>query len=92
MLNENASEYSLLETIYNVLFYSLLEYTHELSMLCHVKYRNCNFKQIEKIEILSRLPNGKNKIALNIICQIKYTMPYSTLFWSIYTNSVCSLR
>ena len=21
----------------------------------------------------------------------KYTMPYSTLFWSIFTNSVCSL-
>ena len=31
------------------------------------------------------------KIALNIICQRKYTMPYSTLFWSIYTISICSL-
>ena len=31
------------------------------------------------------------EIALNIMCQKKYTMLYSTLFWSIYTNSVCSL-
>ena len=30
-------------------------------------------------------------MALNIVCLKKYTMPYSTLFWSIYTNSVCSL-
>ena len=33
----------------------------------------------------------KKKIALNKICQKKHTMTYSTLFWSIYTNSVCSL-
>ena len=48
MLNENASEYSLLEKIYNALFYSVLEYIHQLSMLTHVKYRNPIFKRIEK--------------------------------------------
>ena len=34
-------------------------------------------------------PSVKNKIPLNIICLTKYTMPYSTLFWSIYTKSIC---
>ena len=61
-------------------------------MLSHVKYRNSNFTRIEKIQELPRHPNVKNKIALNIISHKKYTMPYSTLFWSIYTNSLCSLK
>ena len=60
-------------------------------MLTHAKYRNSNFTRIEKIQVLPRHPNVKNKIALNIISQKKYTMPYSTLFWSIYTNSIGSL-
>ena len=42
-LKENASEYSLLEKIYNALFYSILDYIHQLSILSHVKYRNSNF-------------------------------------------------
>ena len=46
-------------------------------MLYHVKYRNSIFKRIEK--------------NLNIICHKKYTMPYSTVFRSMYNNSVCSL-
>ena len=37
MLKENGSEYSLLDKIYNALFYSLLEYIHQISMLSHVK-------------------------------------------------------
>ena len=41
-LNENGSEFSLLEKIYNALFYSVFEYTHQLRMLSHVKYRNSN--------------------------------------------------
>ena len=48
MLKENGSEYSLLEKLYNDLFYSVLEYIHQLSMLSYVKYSNCIFKQIEK--------------------------------------------
>ena len=60
-------------------------------MLSHVKYRNSNFTRIEKIQVLPRQTNVKNKIALIIISQKKYTMPYSTLFWSIYTNSICYL-
>ena len=43
-LKESGSEYSLLEKIYNALFYSVLQYRHPLSMLPHVKYRNSNFK------------------------------------------------
>ena len=31
-------------------------------------------------------------MALNIVCYKKYTMPNSTLFWSVYTNSVCTLK
>ena len=68
-LKENGSQYSLLEKIYNALFYSVLEYIHQLSMLSHVKHVNSNFTRIEKIWIISRHPNVKNKIALNIICQ-----------------------
>ena len=49
MLKENGSEYSLLEKIYNALIYSVLKYIHQLSMFSHVKYRNSNFMQIEKI-------------------------------------------
>ena len=45
---QNCSEYNLSEKIYNALFYSFLEYIHQLSMLSHVKYRNPNFMQIEK--------------------------------------------
>ena len=48
-LRENGSEYSLLEKIYNALFYFVLEYILQLSMLSHVKYRNSNFIRIEKI-------------------------------------------
>ena len=48
MLKENGSEYSLLEKIYNALFYSSLEYIHQLNMLSHVKYRNCNLTRIDK--------------------------------------------
>ena len=47
MLKENVSEYSMLEEIYNALFYSVLEYIHQLRMFSHVKYRNSNFMQIE---------------------------------------------
>ena len=50
-------------------------------MLSHVKYGNFNFTWIEKIEILSRHPNVKNKIALNIICQKKI---YNALFFSVF--------
>ena len=33
---------------YNALFYYFLEYIQQLSMLFQVKYRNSNFKWIEK--------------------------------------------
>ena len=91
MLKENCSLYSLSEEIHNDLFYSVLEYIHQLNILSHVKYRNSLLRNWKKIEILSRHPNLKNKIYLNIICQKKYTMPYSTLLWIIYTNFICSL-
>ena len=40
--------------------------------------------------MLSRQPNVKNRIALNIIYQKKYTMPYSTLF-GVYTPTPYAL-
>ena len=46
-LKENGSEYTVLEEIYNALFYSVLEYIHQLSMLSHVKYGNSNFTWIK---------------------------------------------
>ena len=42
-LKKNCSEYNLSEKIYNALFYSILEYINQLSMLSHEKYRNSNF-------------------------------------------------
>ena len=43
VFKENGSEYSLLDKIYNALFYSFLEYINQLSMLSHVNQRNSNF-------------------------------------------------
>ena len=48
-VKENGSAYTLLEKIDNALFYSVLEYIHQLHILSHVKYRNSKFKGIEKI-------------------------------------------
>ena len=48
MLKKNGSEYNLSEKIYNALFYCVLEYTNQLHMLAHEKYRNSIFKRIEK--------------------------------------------
>ena len=48
MLKENVSEYSPLDKIYNALFYCVLEYIHQPSMLSHVKERNSIFKRIKK--------------------------------------------
>ena len=82
MLKENGSKYSLLEKIDNALFYYVLVYINELTMLSSVKCRNSNFTRIKKIKILSRQLNVKNKMAMNIICHKKYTMPCSTLICS----------
>ena len=46
---QNSSEYNLSEKIYNALFYFVLEYIHQLSMLSHVKYRNSYFTRMEEI-------------------------------------------
>ena len=48
MLKENGSKYSLLEKIDNALFYSVLEYIHQGSMLSRVKYRNSILMRIKK--------------------------------------------
>ena len=54
MLKQNFSEYNVSEKICNALFYSVLEYIHQLSMLSHVKYGNSNFTRIEKyLKIIS---------------------------------------
>ena len=90
-LKENGSEYSVLENIYNALFYSFVEYIHQLSMLSHVKYRDSNFTRIEKIEILSRHTSVKNKISLNIICQKKiYNAPFYSVLEYIHQLSMLS--
>ena len=47
-LKDNGSEYTLLEKIYNAVFYFVLGYIHQLSMLSHVKCVNSNFTRIEK--------------------------------------------
>ena len=63
-LKENDSQYSPLEKIYNALFYSVLEYIHQLSMLSHVKYRNNNFTRIEKSKYNLGTPMLKTKLPL----------------------------
>ena len=45
---QNLSEYNLSDKIDIALFYSVLGYIHQLSMLSYEKYRNSNFMQIEK--------------------------------------------
>ena len=47
MLKTNCSEYNLSEKVYNARFYFILEYTHQLNMLSHVKYGNSTFMRIE---------------------------------------------
>ena len=47
-LKQNYSEYNLSENIPNALFYSVLEYIHQIYALSHVKYRNSNFTRTEK--------------------------------------------
>ena len=59
-------------------------------MLSHVKYRNYIFKRIEKNLNIIRHPNVKSKISLNIMCQKKYTIPFSTLFL-VYTPTQYAL-
>ena len=49
MLNEIDSEYSLLQKIYNALFYSVSEYIHHLRVHSPIKFRNSNFTGIENI-------------------------------------------
>ena len=61
MLKAKLSEYNVSEKIYNTLFYSVLEYIHQLNMLSHVKYRNSNFTSIEKYLNISRCPKVKGK-------------------------------
>ena len=90
MLKENGSEYSLLEKIYNSLFYSVLKYIHQLSMLSNVKYRNSYITQIKEISILSCNPNDKNKIGLNIICHKNIQSPILLCF-VVYTPTQYAL-
>ena len=66
--------------MYNAVFHSVLDYIHQPSMLSHVKYRNSNFTRIEKIQILSRHANVKNKIALNILSE----KIYNALFYFVF--------
>ena len=61
MLKQNCSEYNLSKNLYNALFYSVLKYIHQLHMLSHVKYKNCNFTQIKTNLIISRRPKVKRK-------------------------------
>ena len=46
-VKKNGSKYSLLDKIYNALFYFVLHHIKQLSMLSHVKYRNSNFMRID---------------------------------------------
>ena len=48
-IKEIGSECCLLEKIYNALFYTVLEYIHQLGILSHVKYGNYNFSRNDKI-------------------------------------------
>ena len=68
MLKQNCSEYNVSEKIYNDLFYSFLEYIHQLNMLSHAKYRNSNFMRIEKNLNNIYVPQSSKKMSLNIIC------------------------
>ena len=62
MLKENGSKYSLLEKIDNALFYFVLEYIHQVSMLSHVKYRNSNFTRLKKAKYYQGTPMLKTKL------------------------------
>ena len=46
---QNCSKINVYKKIYNALFYSVLEYIHQLNMLSHVKHRNFYFTRIENI-------------------------------------------
>ena len=61
MKKQNFSEYNVSEKIYNAIFYSVLEYIHQLNMLSHVKYDNSNFTPIENNLIIYRRPKVKRK-------------------------------
>ena len=78
-LKENGSEYTLLGKIYNALFYSVLEYIHQIHMLSHVKYRNSLFKQIKKSKIYLGAPKLKeNDSEYSLLKKV-----YNALFHSV---------
>ena len=62
MLKAKLPKYYLSEKIYNALYYSVLDYIHQLSMLSHVKYQNSKYTRIEKnLIIISRRTKVKRK-------------------------------
>ena len=61
MLKENGSEYSLLGQIYNALFYYVLGYVNQLTMLSSVKCRNSNFTRIKNSKYYLGNPLLKTK-------------------------------
>ena len=80
MLKENGSEYSLLEKIYNALFYSVLFYIHQLHMLSRVKYRNSIFKRIAKNLKIIQAPQCQKKNCSEYNLSEKI---YNSLFYSV---------
>ena len=65
--------------IYNALFYSVVEYIHQLNMLSHVKYRNSNFTTNEKNLIISKCPKLKeNGSKYRLLEKI-----YNALFYTV---------
>ena len=62
MLNESGSEYSLLEKIYNALFYSVLKYIHQLTLLSHVKYQILIMPKSKKSKYYLGTPMLKAKL------------------------------
>ena len=61
-MKENDSEYSLLEKIYNALFYTVLVYIHQLSIFSHVKYRNSILRESKKTKYYLGTPMLKAKL------------------------------
>ena len=77
---QNCSKNNLLEKIYNVLFYILLEYIHILNILCHVKYQNSKFTWIEKHINIIYLPKCWKQNCSN---DNLYEKIYNALFYSV---------
>ena len=88
---QSFSEDTLLEKIYNVLFYSLLVYIYHLNILSHVKYRKCNFTLLQKYINMFYVPQCyKQNCSENNLLEKIYNALFYTLLEYIHQNNMLS--